>query len=477
MELTARSKDLTAEVDGHGVVSHAGSAVVRMIADSTGLTAGLSRALARRGFVPVHARGRVLADMAVLIADGGRVLSDLATLWDHSELFWSVTSDPTLWCTLSEIGTTQRDRIARARAKTRAPAWGLIEVWHGRIPPSRVGDRDLGSTIAVRMDASILISHSDKEQAAGTFTHTYGHHPLMAWCDNTGESLACQPRPGNAGWNTASDHIAVLTEAITQIPSRHRRDLLVTLDGAGATRDLVAHITTLNTALGRWVHYSVGFDCDERACTAIHRVPESAWHAVSDTDGNPRDRDDAGVVKLTGLLHEHPHGDRLTNWPADMRINCRRERPSTDAQLSLFKAADGWRYQLIATTTPTGQPVFLEACHRPYGRVEDAIHNAKNTGIEHLPSKSYEINQTWCAAAMITCDLLCWLRLLCLDGPLATAEPKTRRYRLLHTAIRLVHGRRKRKIKIHATWPVPMSWKPASAPSSRSPHPDQDTPP
>ncbi|HSS22985.1 MAG TPA: transposase [Mycobacterium sp.] len=121
--------------------------------------------------------------------------------------------------------------------------------------------------------------------------------------------------------------------------------------------------------------------------------------------------------------------------------------------MSLFEATDGWRYQLIATNTPTGQPVFLEARHRPHARVEDRIRCAKNTGIEHLPSKSYEINQAWCVAAMIACDLLCWLRLLCLEGPLAKAEPKTLRYRLLHTAVRLVRGQRKRKIKIPETWP------------------------
>jgi Transposase DDE domain group 1 len=119
----------------------------------------------------------------------------------------------------------------------------------------------------------------------------------------------------------------------------------------------------------------------------------------------------------------------------------------------LFEAADGWRYQLIATNTPPGQPVFLEAHHRPHARVEDRIRCAKNTGIEHLPSKSYEINQAWCVAAMIACDLPCWLRLLCLEGPLAAAEPKTLRYRLLHTAVRLVRGQRKRKLKIPETWP------------------------
>jgi hypothetical protein len=76
------------------------------------------------------------------------------------------------------------------------------------------------------------------------------------------------------------------------------------------------------------VHYSVGFDVDDRARTAINQVPTTVWQAVSDTDGNPRDLDDTGVVELTGLLREHPHGDRLASWPADMRVICRRERPS-----------------------------------------------------------------------------------------------------------------------------------------------------
>ena len=117
-ELSSWSKDLTVEIAGHGVINHTGAAALRIIADRTGRTAGLSRALARRGFVPVHDRGRVLADAAVLIADGGRVLSDLAMLRDQGELFGPVASDPTLWRALNEIGDTQRRRIARARAKT-----------------------------------------------------------------------------------------------------------------------------------------------------------------------------------------------------------------------------------------------------------------------------------------------------------------------------------------------------------------------
>jgi hypothetical protein len=275
---------------------------------------------------------------------------------------------------------------------------------------------------------------------------------LTAWCDNTDESLALRLRPGNAGSNTAVDHIEVLDEAIAQVPPRRRRNLLITVDGAGATLELVRHITKLNARPGWRVHYSVGFDLDQRARTAIGQLDEADWDRVLDHRGTPRDPDDAGVVELTGLLRRSAGGDRLANWPRDMRVVCRRERPSAGAQLSLMEEADGWRYQLFATNTPTGQAQFLEARHRPHARVEDRIRTGKTTGIGHLPSHSFEINQAWCVAATIACDLLCWLRLLCLDGPLARAEPKTLRYRLLHTAARLVHGQRKRKIKIPKTW-------------------------
>jgi hypothetical protein len=334
--------------------------------------------------------------------------------------------------------------------------WAQIIARHGRIPPSRVADVDLGKTVVIRMDATIQIAHSDKEGAAGTFKGTYGHHPLCAWCDNTGEALALLLRPGNAGSNTAADHIAVLTEAIAQIPDPAGRYLVITGAGAGATLDLVRHITSLNAVHGRRAHYSVGFDLDERARTAITLVHKSDWQHVWNRQGVPRPlegENGAGVVELTGLLRTSVGGDQLENWPTDMRILVRRERPSAGAQLCALEEADGWRYQLLATNTPGRQLDFLEARHRAHARVEDRVRTGKDTGLDHLPSVSMAINTAWCVAAMIATDLLCWFRILCLDGALAQAEPKTLRYRLLHTAARIVRGQRKRKIKIPEAWP------------------------
>lgn len=452
------SQDLTVEVAGHGIVSHTGSAVLRLVADNTGLTAALSQTLARRGFTPAHDRGRVLTDLAVCIADGGQNLSDIAALRDQNELFGLLPSDSTLWRVLDEIDEQARTRIAGVRARLRRQVWRKITARHGAIPASRVADTDLGKTIVIRLDSTIQIAHSEKEGAAGTYKGSFGHHPLGAWCDNTGENLVFRLRPGNAGANTATDNIAVLTEAITQIPDPARRDLLVTLDGAGATRDLLTHITRLNQVHGRRVHYSSGFDLDERVRTGIGQVHPEDWQHVWDRDGHPRPlrgHGAAGVVELTGLLRPEPGSkrDQFRHWPADMRILCRRERPHPGAQLSLFEEADGWRYQVFVTNTPGRQWDFLEARHRAHARVEDRVRTGKTTGLAHLPSRLLEINHAWCVAASLATDLLVWTQLLCLHGDLAAAEPETLRYRLLHTAARIVRGQRKRKIKIPETWP------------------------
>ncbi|MFI7548061.1 IS1380 family transposase [Actinoplanes sp. NPDC049599] len=454
------ARDLRVEVAGQGVVAHTGSVAVRLLADRSGLTQRLSQVLNPKDALILHDRGRVLTDAAVVIADGGRVMSDLAVLRDQDELFGPVASDPTLWRTLNSIDEHTLTRIAAARAKTRVHVWNLIRTRHGAIPAARLaGGEDLGRTIVIRLDATITIAHSDKEQAAGTFKGTFGHHALTAWCDNTDENLAVKFRPGNAGSNTTADHLEVLTEAIRQVPAPYRRDLLITCDGAGSTLDLLHHITELNKPAGRKVHYSVGFDLDTRARTAIGKVPANAWQHVLDTQGQARDLDKAGVVELTGLLRESAGGDRLKSWPEGMRVIVRREKPHPGAQLSLFEELDGWRYQLLATNTPVttrgllGQIAVLEARHRAHARVEDRIRTGKNTGLGHFPSRSARINQAWIAAAAMACDLLAWLRLLCLTGPLARAEPKTLRYRILHTSARIIHGQRRRTIRIPETWP------------------------
>jgi hypothetical protein len=286
VDVTGWSQGLTVEVGGRDVVSHAGTAVLRTLADRVGLTRRLSKAMAGTRLLPKHDRGRVLADVAVTIADGGTRINDIDTLGDQEELFGSVASVPTAWRTLKEADAGRLEKLAAARAAVRVHVWEQIVARHGRIPPCEAAGTDLGDWIAIRLDATIVIAHSDKEKAAKTFKKTYGHHPLTAWCDNTGELLVPMLRPGNAGSNTAADHVEVLKAAIAQIPEPHRKKILVTVDGAGSTHALVDHITELNDENPDMeIRYAVGFDLDERARNVIGRIPERAWCPALDADG------------------------------------------------------------------------------------------------------------------------------------------------------------------------------------------------
>jgi hypothetical protein len=438
---------LSVTADGVGVVAHAGSVGLRLLADRTGLTGGLSKAMARRSFTPVHDRGRVLVDVAVMLADGGEAIADIDVLRHQSSVLGPVASPPTVWRTLDEVTPGRLKKIATARARARRHVWAQFP---DGLPASKVAGTDLGSTVVLDVDATIVIAHSEKEQASATFKKTFGFHPLGVWCDNTSEFMAAQLRTGKAGSNTATDHITVLSDAIAQIPASHRKDLLIRADGAGSSHKLLDWITKQNKVRGRRVEYSVGFAVTEKIRDAIKLVPKQIWTPATDADGGIREGGD--VAELTGLL-------ALSGWPEGMRIIVRRERPHPGAQLSLFEERDGWRYQAIATNTPVQpgvQLAFLEARHRAHARVEDRIRHAKDTGLGRFPSREFKINQAWLSAVMIAADLVAWTRLLALVGDaaaLAACEPKALRYRFLHVPARLTHGARRRRLRVPESWP------------------------
>jgi DDE family transposase len=338
VQSTAWSRNLRVTADGTGVVSHVGTALLRMLADRAGLTTALSAGLARRGRWPVHDRGRVLVDLAVLIADGGEAICDIDVLRHQRELFGPVASDTTVWRALDEIGAVQLRRITAARAKVRARMWQLF----GGPPAAQAARRDIGEGVVVLdVDSTLLIAHSDKDGAAPTYKHTFGFHPILVTCDNTGELLAIRLRPGNAGANTAADHLEVLAEAIAQIPASHRRRLLIRGDSAAGTHAVVDWLTAQNTSR-RQIEYSIGWSIGEPERAAITALPAAAWSSALDADGGVREG--AQVAELTGLLH-------LPGWPAGMRVIVRRERPHPGAQLSLFEERDGWRYTAFITNT------------------------------------------------------------------------------------------------------------------------------
>jgi hypothetical protein len=421
------------------VVPLAGAVAVRLLAERVGLTDGMAAALSR-GFAPVHDRGRVWVDVATMLAAGGEAIADIDTLRQQAGLLGAVASPPTVWRTLDEATPAALRRVEKVRSKVRRHVWQLLP----GVPASKVAGMDLGATVVLDVDATLIAAHSEKEQAAATFKHGFGFHPIGVWCDNTHELLAIMLRPGNAGSNHAEDHIDVLTRAITQIPKAHRNHLLVRADGAGATHQLLDWLTAQGHVRGRRVEYSVGFPTKNAAVTsAIARLPARAWTPAVTSHGELREH--ADVAEVTGLLD-------LSGWPQGMRVIVRREHPHPGAQLSLFEASDGYRYQAFATNT-IGQLAFLEARHRAHARVEDRIKAAKDSGLGRLPSREYAINQVWVQLAAVAADLIAWLQMLALDGDLAKAEPKLLRFRILHVPARLTRSSRRRHLRIPAGWP------------------------
>lgn len=444
---TSWSSGLSVTADGVGVVAHAGGIATRLLADRVGLTGELSRAMARDGFVPGHDRGRVLADVAVMIADGGEAISDIDVLRHQSQVLGPVASVPTVWRTLGEVTPARVKKLQAARARVRRHVWAQAPEG---VPASAVAGADLGDVVVLDVDATIVLAHSEKQDAAATYKRSFGFHPIGVWCDNTSEFLAGMLRAGNAGSNTTADHIQVLSEAITQIPRGHRKNLLIRSDGAGASYGLLEWLTAQGQVRGRRVEYSIGFNITQQVREAIDVLPSWVWTPAMDADGGVRQGGD--VAELTDLL-----GPALSpKWPPGMRVIVRRERPHPGAQLSLFEEADGWRYQAFITNTTTGSLAFLEARHRAHARVEDRIRHAKDSGLGRFPSSVFTINQAWLTTVMIAADLTAWTRLLALTGDasaLATCEPKALRYRLLHVPARLVHSARRRRLRIPETWP------------------------
>lgn len=305
--------------------------------------------------------------------------------------------------------------------------------------------------MVIDVDATLVTAHSDKEGAAPTFKRGYGHHPLWAFADHgpdgTGEPLAVLLRPGNAGSNTAADHIRVVADALRQLPAGRRRgrSVLVRADAAGCTHEFLRWLT----ARGRALAYSVGFPLSNDAAAAIARIPPHVWTPAYDADGEVRDG--AWVAELTGLLD-------LSGWPTGMRVIVRKERPHPGAQLRLTDV-DGHRLTAFATNAPSGGPggqlADLELRHRRRARAEDRIRAAKDTGLANLPLHDLDQNRIWCALVALACELTAWLQLLALaDAPARRWEPKRLRLRLFSAAGRLVRTGRRVLLRLasHGPW-------------------------
>ena len=319
-----------ADAAGAGLVSQAGGVVLADTVRACGLDAALREALAPwRKPLAVHDPAKVIADLAIAVALGGDCLADVAVLREQPGLFGPVASDPTVSRTIDALAADAPAALAAistARAAARAVVW------------DRAGDRSpehaasAAEPVVIDVDATLITAHSDKEHAAPTYKRGYGFHPLLSFIDHgaggTGEPLAWLLRRGNAGSNTAADHISVTREALRQLPSqqaaksatRPGRKILIRADGAGCTHEFVAWLAR------RRLSYSIGFTLPADFETTLKKIPVTAWAQAYDSDGKPCDG--AFVADVTGLLD-------LASWPAGMRVIIRKERPHPGAQLRI----------------------------------------------------------------------------------------------------------------------------------------------
>jgi hypothetical protein len=434
-------------VDGQGssVVPNAGAVLLLRTAQTVGLTGALSAALgAWRRPTARHDPGKVLLDLAVSLAVGGDCLADVGQLRAAPEVFGAVASDPTvsrLVDTLAADAPAALAAIAQARAAARAKAWELA----GEHAPDH--EATAAFPVVIDVDATLVTAHSEKECAAPTFKRGFGFHPLWAFLDHgptgTGEPLAFLLRRGNAGSNTVIDHITVLRAALAQLPDGRRpgKNVLIRIDGAGGTHELIAWLTR------RRLSYSVGFGLpgDLASIQAkLASIPEDVWESAYDADGQIRPG--AWVAEMTGAFD-------LSGWPPGMRLIVRRERPHPGAQLRITDA-DGHRITAFVTNTSRGQLADLELRHRRRARAEDRIRCAKDTGLANLPLHDFAQNEIWCAIVALAADLTAWMQTLALSGTDARRwEPKRLRLRLLSIPARHARTGRRRLLHLAAAAP------------------------
>ena len=446
---------LSVVVGGESLVSHAGGTLLVKTARRSGLARELSSRLGpwRLPFA-VHDPGKVVLDFAVAVALGGDAACDVAVLGAQPGVFGLVASDPTvsrLIARLAEDPDGALAAVSSARAVARERVWG----WAGA--PTQDGQ------VVIDLDATLLTAHSEKQDATQTWKKTFGHHPLLGFVDHGtgggGEPVGELLRPGNAGSNTAVDHVTVFDQALAQLPAPLRRldeagrmAVLVRTDAAGATHQFAAHVASLG------VEFSLGANLGHVDIhTALAQLPAAAWtpayQATKPRAGQSGPqiglRDGAWVAEVTGLVD-------LSAWPAGTRLILRKERPHPGAQLRITDH-DGMRITgFLTNTTPSGpgrQLGDLELRHRRHARVEDRIRNGKDTGLHNLPFHDAAQNRIWLSIAALAQDLLAWTARLALPAQVATYEPKRLRLHILAVAGRIVTTAQQRVLHIDPAWP------------------------
>jgi hypothetical protein len=430
--------------DGQGMTGRSGTALLAETADRIGLTAGLSRSVGGCRSWIEHDPGKVIRDLVVMLADGGDALRHLKVLDGQPQLFGDVASPATANRTIVALAADELavERIDVARRRARATAWAA-----GAPPPvvaAAARGEQVDEPLCVDFDATLITAHADgKDGAAPTYKRTFGFHPLGCWLDRgdgTGEALAAMLRPGNAGSNTAADHIDVFETAIAQLPPLPDAvQLLARADTAGCTYDFLGYLRQAKAA------FSVGYPIDGDVRDAIRGIGDDAWQPATRQDGGVRDG--AHVAEITGDEHID-----LSGYPEGARLIVRREPLHPGAQQTLDDI-DGKRFTAFLTDQTEANLAVLDTRHRARARVEDRIRGAKDTGARNLPCNTFARNAVWLQLVLAAQDLMCFMANLGFHGDLRLAEPQRLRYQILHVPARIVTTGRRVIMRIQHDWP------------------------
>ena len=431
------TQSMRVTTDGKNLVSHAGTALLSELADRSGLTEAMSVAMSGCGINwHTHDPGVVLTHLAVAIADGADCLADMASLREQSELFGPVASIATAWRAVEATTAFELRAIPEAIAAARAKVWAAA-------PP--------GDSLVLDFDATLVNSYSEKQDATPTYKKGFGFFPLGVWCDTTNEPLAAMLRPGTPVPTTPTTTSNCSTGRCRDCPRSTRpATSQTTIRPSSPTRSWCGPTRPVPPT-GSWTPSSppTATSPSDSPSTREYVTPWSS--SKKRTGSRPREtdgsvRDGAWVVELTDLIP-------LAAWPEDTRLLMRRERPHPGAQLTLFDTAEGFRHTCFITNTEGEDIAALELRHRGHARVEDRIRNWKDCGLANLPFDSFVRNEAWVATSLIAGALLAWSQMVCFEGALAKAEPKTMRYRVLHVAALLVHKSRGLILRLDETWP------------------------
>ena len=394
--------------DGQGIVNHAGAAALRELADRFGYTSTLCD-----GLDPLRARRATHHPGAVPTAS--RVISRLTR------------------------GHLEQLRAARRRMRD--------QVWR------KAGRPEL---LVLDIDATLVTSHSEKEEASGNYKHGFGFHPLACFLEATGDALSALLRGGSAGSNTARDHIEVFRLGCDQLPEWVQEEpMLVRCDSAGASHDFLNAVRAREKA-----KFWVGFELREEVREAILKVPEEAWEAAIRQDGE--DREGAEVCELDQL--------DLCGWPTGTRAICRRERPHPGAQLS-FTDHQGWRFQVFITDQEEEDIALGSPEPAPAARTRSDV--PRRPGSAPSPSRAScrtRSGSSWCSP-LTTCSAT----------PAASPSPVRRSAgsrELCATGCCTPPGAWSRGVAglssgSSATGPGPNFWPPPSLAFASSPRPDR----